>query len=638
MSSKPDEEMMTELPFADESGREDDDRSTEGREEARTPQKVTRTTSAVDETPKWTGWTESRRRQEKEEYLERLKTSPRVKEALGRQSVPLGDSEILAAKDLFRTDWRSGRGQMDTRARSADGRLYSGRDGTEGISAPSGSGWTKDWWRAPGGEVPVQRGWSQPEDHWRTSADDGPADRGWMQTDDWRRTSAGEVPVQRGWSEASRVSWLPGVPSVGTQVTEMSRGVGYDRVQPPRMGTWQPPRYPLGSGTMGPTWNGGMVRMTTTTATSTTAHPRMQTRLMATDGGSSAGDGRGRPMHRKGGRRRRVQSPDEEGSTSGSDGCRGHGRRQILPDKFDGTSVEWPEYLSHFQVVAEVNRWDDLEKGLYLASSLTGEARRILTGLKPTQHREFDVLVERLGRRFDPACQEESHRAALRGRTRKSGETPQTYAQVIRRLVEKSYPQLGEEAHETIALESFLKGHTDGEMKLMALMRNMQTLEEAVAFVTQYESVNRKPVKPIRMLAADEEDDETLRRMTALLKGGRASGSKDDKTNLGVRLPYFKGLFEAQDRKMDKILDLLGTLMEEGKGRKTYAAAVASAPQKGSGKECWLCKKPGHISRECPDRPKDVKSLLSLMLTLAAAEDSETEERTEEADEAPLNE
>ena len=54
------------------------------------------------------------------------------------------------------------------------------------------------------------------------------------------------------------------------------------------------------------------------------------------------------------------------------------GRRQIMPERYDGTSVEPREYLNQFLVLTELNDWSEEEKGLYLASSLTGVARGIL--------------------------------------------------------------------------------------------------------------------------------------------------------------------------------------------------------------------------------------------------------------------
>ena len=71
-------------------------------------------------------------------------------------------------------------------------------------------------------------------------------------------------------------------------------------------------------------------------------------------------------------------------------------RRQILPEKYDGTSVELREYLNQFSILAELNDWDDEEKGLYLASSLTGAARGILNDMTPVERKSFGSLKQKL--------------------------------------------------------------------------------------------------------------------------------------------------------------------------------------------------------------------------------------------------
>ena len=506
---------------------------------------------------------------------------------LGKPGIPLGDSEVLAAERLF--------GSMGVGERE--------RPRPRSSSLPSSS-----WERQP-----VERGWKEVKDRVLPGQDVNPVGlhpQGGILVDPngGMMAPVGAAPMFCYMPQA--VPQLPQHPQPAAQMAP-APAAPPPRPQTPEVRVASPP--------------------------APKRIPRRR-RSPSSDSSSAAGDpparGRGGRQGRGRGRRRvpDIETEDDSEPSSSAFSNPGMGRRrQVLPDKFDGTSLEWPEYLRHFMVVAEVNQWNRLEKGLYLASSLTGEARRILTGLKPEQCRSFAVLVERLGKRFDPACQEETHRAALRGRMRKTAETSQAYAQSIRRLVERSYPHLGEEAHETIALESFLKGHADGDMKLMALMRDMKTLEEATAFITQYESVNRKPVKPVRMLKPEDEQDEPLLQLAALLRGGKKDdGNKDT----GPRLPYFKGLFEAQDKKMDRVLELLGTVVE-GMTKKEDGATASTVPTERTGpKECWLCKKPGHFSRECPQRPKDIRALASLLQRLGedmdGLEDAEKEETSDE--------
>ena len=44
-----------------------------------------------------------------------------------------------------------------------------------------------------------------------------------------------------------------------------------------------------------------------------------------------------------------------------------------MPDLYDGTG-NWGDYLTHFNVVAELNGWTQRERQQFLAVSLRGEA------------------------------------------------------------------------------------------------------------------------------------------------------------------------------------------------------------------------------------------------------------------------
>jgi hypothetical protein len=71
-------------------------------------------------------------------------------------------------------------------------------------------------------------------------------------------------------------------------------------------------------------------------------------------------------------------------------------RKEREPDKFDGKTVEWPDYLRHFEQVALWNRWSEAEKAMQLAMSLRGSAQRILSELSPTHLANYRGLVTSL--------------------------------------------------------------------------------------------------------------------------------------------------------------------------------------------------------------------------------------------------
>lgn len=53
------------------------------------------------------------------------------------------------------------------------------------------------------------------------------------------------------------------------------------------------------------------------------------------------------------------------------------------PDTYNGRS-SWEDYLTQFELIAELNRWDDYTKAMCLTAHLQGEAEAALANISPT--------------------------------------------------------------------------------------------------------------------------------------------------------------------------------------------------------------------------------------------------------------
>jgi hypothetical protein len=83
-------------------------------------------------------------------------------------------------------------------------------------------------------------------------------------------------------------------------------------------------------------------------------------------------------------------------------------RIAIKPESYDGVEV-WEEYISHFDICAELGKWRDQDKVLALAAALKGPARTFYISLSQTEKRSYHILVQRLGQRFG-SKQEKTYR------------------------------------------------------------------------------------------------------------------------------------------------------------------------------------------------------------------------------------
>ena len=105
------------------------------------------------------------------------------------------------------------------------------------------------------------------------------------------------------------------------------------------------------------------------------------------------------------------------------------------PDKFNGQTVEWSDYLIHFETVTNWNGWNDFEKASQLIMSLQGEAQRVFSDISSCINtQDYGALITELENMFNPAEREATFKIEFRNRTKKDNETPMQYGCALQRL------------------------------------------------------------------------------------------------------------------------------------------------------------------------------------------------------------
>ena len=165
----------------------------------------------------------------------------------------------------------------------------------------------------------------------------------------------------------------------------------------------------------------------------------------------------------------------------------GGGKPNIKPATYDGLS-SWQDYKSHFDACAMLGKWSELEKGLYLAVSLRGQAQGVLGNLSGEELHNYDELVKTLSERFAPPNQTELYRAQLRERTKKATESLPELGQSIRRLTNLAYPTAPFDVRETLAKEQFLDALSDSDMRLRIKQARPRDLNEAIRHAVELEA------------------------------------------------------------------------------------------------------------------------------------------------------
>ena len=113
---------------------------------------------------------------------------------------------------------------------------------------------------------------------------------------------------------------------------------------------------------------------------------------------------------------------------------------------FDGTvSAQFRPWIIQFEAIAHHQCWTLGERVVHLVASLTGPAANLLIGMTMGQLDDYNFLVARLSRRYDPPEREEAHRT--------------------RRQNESADQNMLDNMLDNLVVERFREGHGNEELK-----------------------------------------------------------------------------------------------------------------------------------------------------------------------------
>ena len=160
---------------------------------------------------------------------------------------------------------------------------------------------------------------------------------------------------------------------------------------------------------------------------------------------------------------------------------------KIKLTSYDGSSC-WNDYAVKFEMLSEMNGWNDKVKAMYLAANFRGSAQCVLGDLDDDSRHDYTALVTALNNRFGSNNQKELFRVQLKNRQRKREETLPELAQSIRRLTRLAYPSATYVLQETLSQEHFIDALTDGEIRWRVFQSKPETLADAVRIAVELEA------------------------------------------------------------------------------------------------------------------------------------------------------
>ncbi|VDI45137.1 Hypothetical predicted protein [Mytilus galloprovincialis] len=165
-------------------------------------------------------------------------------------------------------------------------------------------------------------------------------------------------------------------------------------------------------------------------------------------------------------------------------------RREKEPQSFDGKTIDWQDYLVHFEQVAEWNEWNDLERAKQIVMSLRGPAQKILSTLSKQDLGNYNKIKESLNNRFNPREREAAYVCEFEARRHSKDETVSEYGQALRRLGYLAFPNEKQDSEmmEKVLINKFIRGLNNLDLQKHVQFQRANTLDTAISYAIEYEA------------------------------------------------------------------------------------------------------------------------------------------------------
>ena len=269
--------------------------------------------------------------------------------------------------------------------------------------------------------------------------------------------------------------------------------------------------------------------------------------------------------------------PQAKGDISGNASCSIlHTSPHMKPQTYNGDE-DWESYFNHFELCAKLGRWSYHDRVLYLAASLRGNAQVYYMTLMPAERSSHHTLVVKLGLRFSNARQQPMWISRLEARVRRQNESMAELGDDLRRMSQRAYSSLNNEAREMLALNQLYKS-VSPELKYKCISKNCTSVTQAVSIIELYEGILGEESSKNLVCQATAEPD-------------RNSEAKES----------FR--YNIDDNNLQGILRQLQTCIEMLNRQGNTQARGDQGPRDRNGQRlCYICFSPRHLQRDCPHR------------------------------------
>ena len=260
--------------------------------------------------------------------------------------------------------------------------------------------------------------------------------------------------------------------------------------------------------------------------------------------------------------------------------------------------TDFRAFIIKFERAAQFGGWTEEMMLTKLVESLTGNANECYSWQTQQVQDDYELTKQQLmkmyGKKIDPKLE----RSELHFIIQKTDETIEQFGQRVREKATKAFGDFPAEVFDMAAREAFLSGCTETEAVRLAMMKDPQTLNEAIQETRNavFNDILLKKRKSKLRRVAFSETDTSTEEQEDMVRQIRSSGQVDSTLHKQM---------ERMNSNFEKFLSSLGFAESSSSGSPKLGVKPSSPRPVDSSNslshiQCHRCKEYGHMVRDCP--------------------------------------